>query len=64
MLTYPEIRGVLAEMEQEYTDASEKDPNQKSFSNKAKYVLAMVDRRLAQKVKDKHDKNKIKKFFF
>ena len=64
MLTYPEIRGVLAEMEQEFIDAEKNHPAQKSFSNKARYVLAMVDRRLAGKIKDKHDKGEGKKFFF
>ena len=63
MLTYPEIRGVLAEMEQEFMDAAKNTPAQKSFSNKARYVLAMVDRRLAAKIKDKHEKAK-NKFFF
>ena len=33
-------------------------------SNKARYVLAMVDRRLANKIKNKHDKGKDSKFFF
>ncbi len=64
MLTYPEIRGVLAEMEQEFMDAAKNTPAQKSFSNKARYVLAMVDRRLANKIKNKHDKGKDSKFFF
>ena len=64
MLTYPEIRGVLAEMEQEFMDAAKKTPKQQSFSNQARYVLAMVDRRLAKKVKEKHDEGKSKKFFF
>ncbi len=63
MLTYPEIRGVLAEMEQEFMDAAKNTPAQKSFSNKARYVLAMVDRRLASKIKDKHEKAKDKFFF-
>ena len=63
MLTYPEIRGVLAQMEQEFMDAAEKTPAEKSFSNKARYVLAMVDRRLAGKIKDKHEKSKDKFFF-
>tara|TARA_R100000808_G_C2141325_1_gene149105 strand:+ start:1097 stop:1291 length:195 start_codon:yes stop_codon:yes gene_type:complete len=64
VLTYPEIRGVLAEMEQEFMDAAKNTPAQKSFSNKARYVLAMVDRRLANKIKNKHDKGKDSKFFF
>ncbi len=64
MLTYPEIRGVLAEMEQEFMDAAKETPAQKSFSNKARYVLAMVDRRLASKIKGKHDKASKNKFFF
>jgi len=64
VLTYPEIRGVLAEMEQEFIDAEKNHPAQKSFSNKARYVLAMVDRRLARKVKDKHDKDKGTSSFF
>ena len=63
MLTYPEIRGVLAEMEQEYIDAAKKDPVQNSFSKKARFVLAMVDKRLANKIRGKHEKAK-NKFFF
>ncbi len=62
MLTYPEIRGVLAEMEQEYIDAAKKDSVQNSFSKKARFVLAMVDKRLASKIRDKHEKAK-NKFF-
>lgn len=45
-------------------DAAKNTPAQKSFSNKARYVLAMVDRRLANKIKNKHDKGKDSKFFF
>ncbi len=44
-------------------DAAKNTPAQKSFSNKARYVLAMVDRRLASKIKDKHEKAKDKFFF-
>ena len=64
MLTYPEIRGVLAEMEQEFMDAGKQTPAQQSFSNKARYVLAMVDRRLANKIKRKHEQASKNKFFF
>ena len=64
MLTYPEIRGVLAEMEQEFIDAAKKHPTQKTFCSKAKFVLALIDKRLAAKIKDKHEKGKVKKFFF
>ena len=63
MLTYPEIRGVLAEMEQEYIDAAKKHPEQDSFSKKARFVLAMVDKRLANKIRNKHERAK-NKFFF
>ncbi len=45
-------------------DAAKETPAQKSFSNKARYVLAMVDRRLASKIKGKHDKASKNKFFF
>ena len=50
-------------MEQEYIDAAKKDPMQNSFSKKARFVLAMVDKRLANKIRDKHEKAK-NKFFF
>tara|TARA_Y100001973_G_C5148842_1_gene306959 strand:+ start:495 stop:647 length:153 start_codon:yes stop_codon:yes gene_type:complete len=49
-------------MEQEYIDAAKKDSVQNSFSKKARFVLAMVDKRLASKIRDKHEKAK-NKFF-
>ena len=50
-------------MEQEYIEAAKKDPMQNSFSKKARFVLAMVDKRLANKIRDKHEQAK-NKFFF
>ena len=64
MLTYPEIRGVLAEMEQEFKDAGKKSIIHDKFSSKAIFVLAMVDKRLAQKVREKHDGSKDQDFLF
>jgi hypothetical protein len=62
VLTYPEIRGVLAEMEEEFRDSLNK-PQQESFARDAIFVLAMVDRRLSKKIQEKSSKNK-KKFLF
>lgn len=64
MLTYPEIRGVLAEMEQEFKDAGQKNAMNGKFSSKAIFVLAMVDKRLAKKIKEKHDESKSQNFLF
>jgi len=62
VLTYPEIRGVLAEMEAEFKESAEK-PQQESFSKNAIFVLAMVDRRLGKRLQAKVAKSK-QKFFF
>lgn len=64
MLTYPEIRGVLAEMEQEFKDSAQKNAINGKFSSKAIFVLAMVDRRLANKIKEKHDGSKDQGYLF
>ena len=63
MLTYPEILGVLAEMEAEFKESAEK-PQQEAFSKNAMFVLAMVDRRLGKRLQAKVAKNKEKKFLF
>ena len=64
MLTYPEIRGVLAQLEEEYKEQA-KHPQQEAFAQKAIFVLAMVDKKLAEKVQEKHSRaNKKQKFFF
>ena len=63
MLTYPEIRGVLAQMEAEFKEQS-KHPQQDAFAKKAGFVLAMVDKRLADKIQEKHRKDGKPKFFF
>jgi len=57
MLSYPEIRGVLAELEEEYNELK-KNPQQQSFAVKATFVLAIVDRRMRKKIQDKYDKDK------
>tara|TARA_Y100000310_G_C20119119_1_gene550645 strand:+ start:243 stop:434 length:192 start_codon:yes stop_codon:yes gene_type:complete len=63
VLTYPEIRGILAELEEEFRESA-KTPGKESFSGKAIFVLAMVDRRLAARIKQKSEKTKNQKFFF
>lgn len=62
MLTYPEIRGVLAEMEAEFKESAEK-PQQETFAKNAIFILAMVDRRLGKRLQEKTAKGK-NKFFF
>tara|TARA_Y100000310_G_C20261871_1_gene614011 strand:- start:453 stop:632 length:180 start_codon:yes stop_codon:yes gene_type:complete len=59
VLTYPEIRGVLAQLEEEF-----KGDSPQGFGDQARYVLALVDRRMQMKVKEKSDKIKKEKFFF
>ena len=54
MLSYPEIRGVLAELEEEYI-ALKNNPQSESFATNAQYVVAIVDRRLREKIKSKYD---------
>ena len=63
MLTYPEIRGVLAQMEEEFKEQA-KHPQQEDFAKKAVFVLAMVDKRLGEKIQEKCNKGKKQKFFF
>ena len=63
MLTYPDIRGVLAEMEEEFKESMKK-PQQESFSSNAIFVLAMVDRRLGKRLQEKIAKNNEEKFLF
>jgi hypothetical protein len=58
VLTYPEIRGVLAQLEEEFRGDSPQ-----GFGDQARYVLALVDKRMRIKVKEKSDKAK-KKFLF
>lgn len=61
MLSYPEIRGVLAELEEEYKELR-KHPQHRSFATKAQFVVAIVDRRMREKIKSKYDsgENKLK----
>ncbi len=63
MLTYPEIRGVLAQMEEEFKEQA-KHPQQEAFAQKAVFVLAMVDKKLGEKIQEKSNKGKNQKFFF
>ena len=59
MLSYPEIRGVLAELEEEYKELK-KNPQQQGFATKAAFVLAIVDRRMRKRIQDKYDKGEKK----
>lgn len=59
MLSYPEIRGVLAELEEEYLSLK-KHPQSEKFAVTAQYVIAIVDRRMREKVKSKYDSGKSK----
>jgi hypothetical protein len=63
MLTYPEIRGVLAQMEEEFKERA-KHPQQEAFAQKATFILAMIDKRLSAKIQEKHRKGENQKFFF
>jgi|3_EtaG_2_1085321.scaffolds.fasta_scaffold238548_2 hypothetical protein len=54
MLSYPEIRGVLAELEEEYS-FQKKHPQSENFAVNARYVIAIVDRRIREKIKSKYD---------
>tara|TARA_B100000959_G_scaffold286227_1_gene363950 strand:+ start:1030 stop:1221 length:192 start_codon:yes stop_codon:yes gene_type:complete len=63
VLTYPEIRGVLAQMEEEFKEQA-KHPQQEAFAQKAVFVLAMVDKKLGEKIQEKSNKGKNQKFFF
>ena len=55
MLSYPEIRGVLAQLEEEYNEMK-KHPQNADFGSQAQFIVAIIDRRLREKIKEKYDK--------